>query len=80
MSEVQRARAVEYAMNEFIERVDKAGYSASTIMNPIKKKHNRWVIGDSNSHLKQQLDDDFKVDMSDFEQVNRYCEGMYETC
>lgn len=74
--EVLRSRAINEMIGYMIESLEGKGYSASEIMNPIMKPHNRWVVGDSPSGLKEQIDNEFKLGFEQYRQAWDYCHAV----
>jgi len=77
-SEVMRARALREVLDEFIERVEAAGYCPFKTMNKLMKPYGQWVQGEKIKGLKQQIDSNIHIDMSQFQQALHYCEEQWD--
>src|SRR5690606_11135192 len=72
-SEVQRARALQYLLDEFVERTEQKGYCAVATIHPILQNHKMYVHLPK-PLLKQAIDEDYEVDLSDLQQAVDFCE------
>jgi hypothetical protein len=75
-SSIARANALNYLFVEFIDRVNRAGYCPVATVEPILEKYEMYVNG-SCPHLKQAIDEDFHINLSDFQQAVDFCEFAY---
>lgn len=79
VTHIQRARSMDFFLETVVLLVDKAGYCAVATMHPILEKHEMYVH-EPNPSLKQEIDDDFKVDLAGYNlhQCIEFCEFVYE--
>lgn len=77
MSDLALASNTSKALDIFITRVFDSGYCAGALLDKVMKKYD-YHMETFKPELKQQADDDFMIDISDFPYtVLGYCELAY---
>jgi len=72
MMEINRARAMDYGVDEMIIRTENAGYSSHLFDTILNKYKMSWEEPAHDKELKHVLDDDFLIDLSQFQQTYNY--------
>ena len=67
MSDLRHADRMAHAMDQFITKVIEAGYCQHAILGKTLKEYGYWLQNEPNPALKKELDDDFSIDMSEFQ-------------
>lgn len=71
-SDVAKARALNYVLDQLLERTEKAGYDQAVLKAGFDR--HKWLVfgGNQVPGLKQVADESFLVDLSDFGQAMSY--------
>jgi hypothetical protein len=75
-TEVARARALQYLLDEFVDRVEKNGFCPVATIHPVFAQHEMYVNGPV-PNLKQEIDNTLHVVLSDLQQAVDFCEFAY---
>lgn len=78
MSDLKLAWRMDNLLNQFITRVRESGYCPHALMNPSMKKYEYWISDNAKRpELKQKLDDELRIDMSDFASSMDYAKHIF---
>lgn len=78
-SDITHATSMHYLLDTFIERTINAGYCQYALLNELLTKYGYFITGPKDPKLKQEADDDFNLDMSEFEYLINRCYNGYES-
>ncbi|RDW20075.1 hypothetical protein CWR48_04950 [Oceanobacillus arenosus] len=79
MRDSPRARAMNLAVDAFIEKTEDAGYCQHAILGPTLMKFGYDLQIPENMMLKKELDEDYHIDMSDYQQAIEYSARIFES-
>ncbi|MEK1828759.1 hypothetical protein AAAC51_06320 [Priestia megaterium] len=65
------------ALWDFIKRVRAAGYCPVVILSPIFREYDGWIASEVRRDLKHKIDEEFSIDMSDYNEAIDYSVEVY---
>lgn len=78
MSDLRLAMRMDNLLGTFIQRVQDVGYCAFALMNTPMKKYGMWIREEAkNISLKQILDNELLIDMSDYAHDMDYAKHLF---
>lgn len=79
MLELGRAHAMNQTVDIFISRTVDAGYCQHAILGPTLQKYGYKVRLPEDMALKKEVDEQFQIDMSDYEQEMEYSSLVFDS-
>lgn len=79
MSDLKRAYAMNQAVDMFISKTVEAGYCQHAILGPILMKYGYKVRVPEEHPLKKEVDEQFRIDMSDYQQAMEYSSTVFDS-
>lgn len=77
-SEVLRYRAVNVALDDLIEQTKDQGYCIHSIFHPVLSQYGEGIGIDPDPNLKQSIDQEFQVDLSQHSRAIDYALYLYD--